>query len=125
MEREIAFIIYTRKQALADGVLVDVTKTAKEAGFVIPVAVTQGVWATCVAVRGNTDFQDEAGRLWDVLCMLYFAVKRGMGEDSDVRYSLYVQNTAGAPTELVSLRAVCGPDDDGAPCITVMLPDED
>ena len=31
---------YTRSEALADGVLVDVTETAREAGFVIPVALT-------------------------------------------------------------------------------------
>src|SRR4051794_4558851 len=31
---------YTRADALADGVLIDVTDTAKEAGFRIPVAVT-------------------------------------------------------------------------------------
>ncbi len=31
---------YTRKQAIADGVLVDITDTAKDYGFVIPVAVT-------------------------------------------------------------------------------------
>jgi hypothetical protein len=28
-------------------------------------------------------------------------------------------------TSLVRLKAVAGPDDDGAPCITVMLPEED
>src|SRR4051812_27741843 len=32
---------YTRKQAIEDGVLVDVTETAKEAGFKIPVALTR------------------------------------------------------------------------------------
>ena len=41
---------YTRAQAIADGVLVDVSKLAREAGFKIPVAVTAGVWAECVAV---------------------------------------------------------------------------
>ena len=35
---------YTRKQAIADGVLVDVTDQAKFSGFKIPVAVTQTVW---------------------------------------------------------------------------------
>ena len=35
---------YTRAQAIEDGVLIDVSKMAKEAGFVIPVAVTDAVW---------------------------------------------------------------------------------
>jgi hypothetical protein len=31
---------YTRKQAIKDGVLIDVTKQAKETGFKVPVAIT-------------------------------------------------------------------------------------
>lgn len=36
------FVIYeyTRKQAIEDGVLVDITEIAKNYGFVIPVAIT-------------------------------------------------------------------------------------
>jgi len=35
---------YTRKQAIEDGVLVDLTPFAKETGFKIPVACTAAVW---------------------------------------------------------------------------------
>ena len=42
---------YTRKQAIADGVQVDVTKTAQEAGIKFPVFLTRGVFETYVAVR--------------------------------------------------------------------------
>ena len=35
---------YTRAQAIEDGILVDVSETAREAGFRIPVAVTRTVW---------------------------------------------------------------------------------
>ena len=65
---------YTRAQAIADGVLVDVSKLAREAGFKIPVAVTAGVWAECVAVPKGILCQDETGRLWDVLMMLRHAI---------------------------------------------------
>ena len=61
---------YTRLQAIADGVLVDVTTTASEAGFTIPVAVTRTVWTRLIALpEGYRGFQDESGRLWDVLHM--------------------------------------------------------
>ena len=33
---------YTRAQAIKDGVLIDVSSTAKEAGFEWPVAITAG-----------------------------------------------------------------------------------
>lgn len=42
---------YGRSEAIEDGVLVDVTETACEAGFAIPVALTIGVWEDCVGVR--------------------------------------------------------------------------
>lgn len=59
--------VYTRAQAIEDGVLVDVTETAKEAGIRYPVAITQAVWAEYVAVPDGVEGQDENGRLWDIL----------------------------------------------------------
>ena len=73
---------YTRKQAIADGVLVDVTETAKEAGFQVPVAVTHAVWAEYVAVPEGVEGQDEAGRLWDVLWMCRFGIAQGENRDA-------------------------------------------
>ena len=61
---------YTRAQAIEDGVLVDVSDTAREAGFKIPVALSRSVWDRLVALpEGYRGFQDERGRLWDVLWM--------------------------------------------------------
>jgi hypothetical protein len=57
----------SRTDAIRDGVLIDVTETAREAGIRWPVALTAGVPAECVAVRPGVVFQDEAARLWDVL----------------------------------------------------------
>ena len=36
---------YTRAQAIEDGVLVDVSDVATEAGFKLPVAITRAAWA--------------------------------------------------------------------------------
>jgi Family of unknown function (DUF6573) len=41
---------YTRAQAIEDGVLIDVSATAREAGIRYPVALTSAVWGRCVAV---------------------------------------------------------------------------
>ena len=118
---------YTRRQAIEDGVLVDVSDTAREAAFRIPVAVTSAVWAEYVEVPPGVAGQDERGRLWDVLWMLLVAIRvNGGGGGAEIRYRLHVRNDNrdGEPP-LVELKAVCGPDDDGAPCVTVMLPGED
>jgi hypothetical protein len=118
---------YTRRQAIEDGVLVDVTETAREAGFKIPVALTAAVWAEYVEVPEGVEGQDEAGRLWDILWMARYGVARGKNRDaSEVHFPLHVRNDNrdGEPPR-VTLKAVWGPDDDGTPCLTVMLPDED
>lgn len=39
----------TRAQALSNGLLVDVTKTARDAGFRAHVAITAAAWAKAVA----------------------------------------------------------------------------
>lgn len=117
---------YTRAEAIADGVLIDVTETAKEAGFRIPVAVTAAVWAGYVAVPPGVEAQDERGRLWDVLWMLFVSIRSSHDSGAELRYRLHVRNDnrAGEPPPVV-LKAVCGPADDGSPCMTVMLPEED
>jgi hypothetical protein len=58
---------YTRADALRDGVLIDVSPTAREAGIRYPVALTRAAWGRCVAVPPGVLCQDESGRLWDVL----------------------------------------------------------
>ena len=117
---------YTREQAIADGVLIDVTVTAKEAGFRIPVAVTSAVWAEYVAVPTGVDGQDERGRLWDILWMLHVAIRSKNGSDSEVIFWLHVRNdNLVDEPPLIELKAGCGPNDDGSPCITVMQPEED
>jgi hypothetical protein len=115
---------YTRADAIRDGVLIDVSATAKEAGFRFPVALTRDVWERCVAVPPGVLCQDEAGWLWDVLTMLRFAVR---GQDGpEVRFGVHVRNDnrEGEPP-LVRLKALCGPGDNGEPVLTVMLPQED
>ena len=67
---------YTRAQAVADGVQVEVTKTAKEAGISFPVFLTRTVFDSFVAVPEGVTGQDEAGRLWDICWMLRFAILR-------------------------------------------------
>jgi hypothetical protein len=116
---------YTRADAIRDGTLIDVSTTAREAGFKYPVALTAAAWGRCVAVPPGVACQDEAGRLWDVLFLLRCATARGPA-GSVVPFAVHVRNdNRDGTSPLVRLKAVCGPGDDGAPVVTVMLPDED
>jgi hypothetical protein len=89
------------------------------------VALPAAVWQQCVTVPPGVNCQDEAGRLWDVVWLLRLAIGRSAG-GPEVRFGVHVRNDNRDRTPpLVRLKALCGADDDGAPCITVLLPDED
>ena len=87
-------------------------------------ALTRTVWERCVAVPPGVVCQDEAGRLWDVLTMLRFAIR---GQDgAEVRFAVHVRNDNRERTPpLVRLKALCGPGDQGEPVITILFPRED
>ena len=117
---------YTRAQALADGVQVEVSKIAVEAGIKFPVFLTRTVFDAYVTVPPGVTAQDEAGRLWDILWMLRFAILRSLPGADRIPVALYVRNDNRKP-RLVKLIATCGPLDltDPRPAITVMMVDED
>ncbi len=122
--------VYTRRQAILDGVLVDLmqpdtAKVVREAGFKIPVAMTSGAFAATICEIGKPlpEGQDIDGRLWDVLWMLSLAVK-GSRERSD-RVSFRVTVWNGNRRNEVALWSLCGPGDGGEPVITILLQGED
>lgn len=122
--------VYTREQALDDGMLVDVTDTAAEAGFRLPVALTRAAWSDCVewteADSKRQAYQDESGRLWDVLWMASIAARRNRGGDR-ARFQLYrvPRGGRGVKPRLVTLEMHIGGGDQGEPVITIMMPEED
>ena len=117
---------YTRAQAVADGVQVEVTKTAQEAGIKYPLFLTRAVFDKYVAVPPGATGQDEAGRLWDVVWMTRFAILRSRPGCDRIPVAFYVRNDNRA-ARLVKLIATCGAldIDDAQPAITLMMPDED
>lgn len=123
-----AISTYTRAQALEEGVLVDVSETAKEAGVRVPIAVSQAVWAKYVVVPEGVKAQDEAGRLWDIIWMYTRGVKAAPKGSQRLNFALYVRNHNRERTtarDLVHLYATIGPGDQGEPVVTVMEAGED
>jgi len=118
---------YTRKEALADGVQVDVSTMAAEAGFKIPVFLTHSVHSEYVKVPEGVSGQDENGRLWDILWMLRYALRKTRSDVRWITFELYVRNSETRPAEKITLAAEIGALDFDKPeaAITIMLPDED
>jgi hypothetical protein len=117
---------YSRSQAVADGLQVEVSKVAEEAGIRFPVFLTRAVYDSFVIVPTGVTGQDEAGRLWDIVWMLRFAIRKAQHGQVRLPFALYVRNDNKAP-RLIKLVAMRGPldIDDPQPAITIMLPDED
>lgn len=113
---------YTRKQALEDGELVDVSETAREAGIKFPVAMTRELYHGTIEPDAKATERGESlsGRLWDALFMLRIAIGKARG--SHIAYEALF--TFNGRRKLVKMNAVCGPGDDAEPVITLMLPSE-
>lgn len=116
---------YTRKQALEDGVLIDVSETAKEAGFKVPVAVTNGLYFEYIepSEKMKQQGQSATGRLWDVLFTLHLKILN-CPKANMIIYPVAFANENGK-TELVNLKAVIDGGDDGNAVLTIMNENED
>jgi len=115
---------YSRRQAIEDGVLMDVSEMAKAVGIKYPVAVISTVWRQYIVPDDNLIEMGQSieGRLWDVLWM--FRVNALKIQSSEMNFEVYFLK-CNNKQELISLKSICGPGDDAEPVITIMLPDED
>ncbi|BAH74443.1 DUF6573 family protein [Solidesulfovibrio magneticus] len=117
---------YTRAQAIADGVLIDVTDTAKTHGFNVHTVVTDNLYRQYVEVPSGLDRsygQSRDGRLHDVLTLAMFAARASKGTDR-VYFKVDSLMEPGR-TETVQVIAHIGPGDNAEPVLTIMLPEDD
>lgn len=140
---------YTRKQAIEDGTLIDVSPLAREAGFKIPTALTAAVYGIVESIPKSKDYQDVQGRLWDVLWMGSFGAKNNKDKAQflynlslprivrkQVYYKPKIDLKKGTVTDgyykernvlvnNITLKMVISGGDNAEPVITIMLPNED
>ena len=117
---------YTRAQALEDGVLVDVSELAREAGFTVPTAITVELHSRLhpsqVEARYGQSYQ---GRLWDVLSVTAWRAVAA-NEKSNLYYQVILAEQGRRSDRLVrrtlQLRANIGPGDQGEPVLTIGFP---
>ncbi len=115
---------YSRKQALEDGSLIDVTDFAKMQGFKIPTSIT-------ASLRGYIGVSPElaelgyglAERLNNVLYLLFMEIKKSLRDTDRIRYPVDFLVEPDR-TETVEVYALVGPGDDMRPCLTIGLPDD-
>ena len=115
---------YTRAEALANGVLVDVTSVAREAGLKVPTAVTAAVFDECIEwtesdAEQSRTHQDQKGRLWDVVYLAAFKartlVKRGVRQNQVIFQLDIVPRPGRTHPRRRTLKLVIGPGDNHEP----------
>jgi hypothetical protein len=91
---------YTRDEAVADGGLFDVTETAREAGFGVPVALTASMWADVNDLSGRyvSAEQSPGDRLWDLLFMAAHAARRRANRSASVFVYALITPRSWTPT---------------------------
>ncbi|MFE3280621.1 DUF6573 family protein [Nocardia sp. NPDC059239] len=115
---------YSRAQAIADGVLHDVSELAREAGFRHPVAIAEHAWAAAVAWDDDGKHgQSITGRTWDVLTMAMLAARLNRNA-SEVKFDVLrlVNGSTDTRPKPVTLYLHCGPGDTPDPVLTIMAP---
>jgi len=118
--------VYSRADALRDGVLRDITSLAKEAGFSVPTAVTEAVYHNYLDPSPEllAAGQSLTGRTWDVLQVLLFAIAVNP-DRSCILFKVLFVLSPGSPPVPIELKAIIGPGDDARPVLTILLPSED
>ncbi len=118
---------YTRAQALADGVLVDVSEMAREAGFRHPTVITADLHAALTPnARERSYGQSYEGRLWDVLFLAALTARRSIwGSQAvfDVRMAVCLGNRGRLRRRNLHLWLVIGAGDNFEPVITIGFPE--
>ena len=108
---------YSRAQALADGVLVDVSERARCHGIRYPTACTHGVQNLIGAIEDphpTLRHVQVLGRTDALLVAMLAAIRQARGTDRVYFEALSER-----------LYAMCGPGDTAAPVITIMVEGED
>ena len=120
---------YSRADALRDGVLVDVSELAREAGIKYPLAVTAGVLHVLAPWAGNPagdvskpepgqplygTGQSFTGRAWDLLMILRLEMRRAPAGADRVDFAPLFLRDDGV-TAPQAMYAVVGPGGDAEP----------
>lgn len=129
-----AVSVYTREQAIADGVLVDLTEQGRQYGFKIPLACSEAVWRHVAwsdaieAGKPDATGQSTEGRLHDVLTLARMGAQQAAHAGaSEFAFDVLMVPVAGdgVMPETVSMWLSVGGGDQGEPVLTLMLAGED
>lgn len=116
---------YSRKEAIDDGVLIDITTFASQRGFRLPTAITATLLYRYIepSEKLKSLGQSFEGRLHDLLWMTYVSAKNNKNSDR-IYFEVLFLNESGEYDKPTVIAHV-GPGDDQEAVMTIMLPEDD
>ena len=109
---------YTRQDAINDGMFVDVSEVAKEAGVKIPVAITSNLYHSYINPSKMPTGQSKEGRLWDLLNVFAFTARNTQG--SFMEFVVKFSNKNVKVWAVIEAQSPTDP----SPAINIMLPED-
>lgn len=119
--------VYTRADALRDGVLVDVSSQAREHRVYLPTACTQALWADLADIPASKQgWESTEGRLHDLLGLFVLAAAGAQQVGRELPNPFLFRSVLHRGRRSVYwVQAHVGPGDHGEPVLTLMQPGED
>ena len=111
--------VYTQRQAIEDGIFVDVTEQAKKYGFKIPVAITTNLFHSHIAKEEDDRTQNNLNVFLKELHSKLVALK---DKSDNLAYLQFNFDGKGHTDVWVAIEAQSP--DDPSPCIGIMLPED-
>jgi hypothetical protein len=112
----------SRKNALEEGFLVDVSALSNKIFQTAPVAITREIWELCVSVnRAESRFKQQA-ILISILCQAKVAIKRAPAHATDTSFNMkWFPRSIKAHLEKLCLWIAVSTDEHNKPVLTLML----
>jgi excisionase family DNA binding protein len=110
----------TRRDAIDEGDLIEITRMGKDIGITYPLAVSARA-AQCMVPYPNIPQEVVTENLWDTLHAFKQKAEVTTAEEFEFQVSLYQNGLV--PT--LTFKATVSRGDEGEPVITIMVPDED
>lgn len=118
-EQDYVFV-YTRQQAIEDGIFVDVSEVAQRNGFNIPVALTTNLFHQ--HIKGESD-QDTDNRLNVFLRIMHENIRTHKDKTTDTLLTTKVYFDDKTPTDVWVAIEGQSPSDP-SPALNIMLPED-
>jgi hypothetical protein len=121
---------YTRANAIADGVLVDLSANFPDECsqlYKYPVAATAAVWRIIEQAVAGDSSNSLKGVVWDLLWMSQKGISKRLDPTQHL-FTVIITGAGGSRFERnqhYEFKAMCHPGDTAEPVITILQPDED